>query len=45
MSMAQHAVEAMRHKHVAVVDSGFGRGWAQDVGGVHTHSRGGGGML
>ena len=29
----EHVVEVMRHKHVAVVDAGFGRVRAQGVGG------------
>ena len=39
----EHVVEVMRHKHVAVVDSGFGRVRAQGMGGSMPTAAGGGG--
>ena len=39
----EHVVEVMRHKHVAVADSGFGRVRAQGVGGSMPTAAGGGG--
>ena len=38
----EHVVEVMRHKHVAVVDSGFGRVRAQGMGGSMLTVAGGG---
>ena len=37
----EHVVEVMRHKHIAVVDLGFGRVRAQGVGGSMPTAAGG----